>query len=57
MADLTPQAKADITKALLQANREVAFEAFRNALDARERQEGKLNINNDNLKRLSTTGS
>lgn len=57
MADLAAQ-KDDISKQLLAANRDMAFEAFRDALDARMKQEGKLQINEDNLKRLnSPTGS
>jgi len=51
--DLAKQAQ-DITQALLDQKREMAFEAFRTALDERIQQEGKLQYNQDSLKRLTT---
>ena len=49
-ADLTGKTKDDIRAALLDGKREMAFEAFRSALDARMKQSGELKINADNLK-------
>jgi hypothetical protein len=45
---------ADIQSQLLEARRNMAFDAFRKSLDTRMKQEGKLRINADNLKRLGT---
>ena len=49
-ADLTGKTKDDIQQQLLDGKREMAFEAFRSALDARMKQTGELKINADNLK-------
>jgi peptidyl-prolyl cis-trans isomerase D len=46
--------KATIETQALQAKRQAAYELFRSTLEARLRQEGKLRINQDNLKRLTT---
>jgi len=54
MADLPPQT-AQIKSQLLQAKQSAAFEAFRVALEDRLKSEGKLVINADALKRLSST--
>jgi peptidyl-prolyl cis-trans isomerase D len=48
-ADFEKQ-KKDLTEQVLQAKRNTAFEAFRTALEARLRQEGKLKIMPDRLK-------
>jgi hypothetical protein len=55
-ADLAKQ-QQDIQQQLLETRRTMAFEAFRTALDTRMRQEGKLKMNADNLKRISTPAS
>ena len=52
-ADLAKQ-QQDIQQQLLDARRTMAFEAFRTALDTRMRQEGKLKLNAENLKRITT---
>jgi peptidyl-prolyl cis-trans isomerase D len=52
-ADLAKQ-QQDIQQQLLDARRTTAFEAFRTALDNRMKQEGKLKLNAENLKRIST---
>ena len=44
----------DIQQTLLQSKQDAAFEAFRTALEDRLRSEGKLIINADQLKRLTT---
>ena len=49
-ADLTGKTKDDIDQQLLDGKREMAFEAFRSALDARMKQAGELKINAENLK-------
>ncbi len=49
-ADLTDKAKDDIDQQLLDGKREMTFEAFQKALDARMKQSGDLKINADNLK-------
>jgi peptidyl-prolyl cis-trans isomerase D len=49
-ADLAGKAKDDIEQQLLDGKREMAFEAFHAALDARMKQSGQLRINADNLK-------
>ena len=54
MSDLDKQ-KTDITQSLLATKRDMAFEAFHSALDARMKQEGKLKINADALKQISNT--
>jgi peptidyl-prolyl cis-trans isomerase D len=46
--------KASIETQALQSKRQAAYELFRSTLEARLRQEGKLHINEDNLKRLTT---
>jgi hypothetical protein len=38
----------------LQTKRQSAYELFRSTLETRLRQEGKLHINQENLKRLTT---
>ena len=39
---------------VLQQKRQVAYDLFKSALRTRLQQEGKLQINQDNLKRLTT---
>lgn len=51
-ADLAKQ-QTDIQQQLLDARRTMAFEAFRTALDTRMRQQGKLKMNAENLKRIT----
>ncbi len=51
--DLAKQ-KDQIEQDLLQSKRTAAFEAFRSALEARMKQEGKLAINNEVLKRMTS---
>jgi peptidyl-prolyl cis-trans isomerase D len=46
--------RAAIETQALQAKRQAAYELFRTSLEARLRQEGKLHINQENLKRLTT---
>jgi peptidyl-prolyl cis-trans isomerase D len=48
-ADFEKQ-KKDLTDQVLQTKRSLAFEAFRTALEARLKQEGKLRINTEKLK-------
>jgi peptidyl-prolyl cis-trans isomerase D len=55
-ADLAKQ-QQDIQQQLLDARRTMTFEAFRTALDNRIRQQGKLKVNAENLKRLSAPSS
>jgi peptidyl-prolyl cis-trans isomerase D len=50
--DLAKQ-RQDITQQLLDQRRELAFEAFRAALEQRIQQEGKLRYYEDNIKRLT----
>jgi peptidyl-prolyl cis-trans isomerase D len=45
-----------ITQELLQSKREAAYDAFRNALEQRLEQEGKIKYMPDNMKRLTTPG-
>src|SRR5579863_342626 len=52
--DLAKQ-KDQIEQQLLQAKQGAAFDAFRTALEDRLKQEGKLTINNEALKRISKT--
>ncbi len=47
-----PSQSAGIEQELLQAKRAMAFEAFRDALETRMKQEGKLVIRSDAMKRL-----
>ena len=51
--DFTKQ-KTTIEAQALQSKRQAAYELFRTTLEARLRQEGKLRINEDNLKRITT---
>jgi peptidyl-prolyl cis-trans isomerase D len=53
MDDLDKQ-KSAIETQVLQAKRQAAYELFRSSLEARLRQEGKLRINADNMKKLTT---
>jgi peptidyl-prolyl cis-trans isomerase D len=46
--------RATIEAQALQAKRQAAYELFRSSLEARLRQEGKLRVNQENLKRLTT---
>jgi len=46
--------KAVIETQALQVKRQAAYELFRSTLESRLRQEGKLHINQENLKRLTT---
>lgn len=55
-ADLAKQ-QQDIQQQLLDARRTMAFEAFRSALDNRMKQQGKLKMNAENLKRITTPTS
>ena len=54
--DLAKQ-RQDITQQLLDARREMAFEAFHSALDNRMKQDGTLRINAENLKRITTSAT
>jgi hypothetical protein len=54
--DLVKQ-KQEIAQQLLDARREMAFEAFRAALDNRMKQDGTLRINAENLKRITTSAA
>jgi peptidyl-prolyl cis-trans isomerase D len=54
-ADFEKQ-KKQLTDEVLQSKRSVAFEAFRTALEARLKQEGKLQIYNDKLKSFGSLG-
>jgi len=54
MEDLEKQRK-DLTDQLLGEKRAVAYESFRASLEDRFRKEGKLRINADNYKRLTTS--
>jgi len=46
--------RREVEQQVLQAKRAMAFEAFRTALEERLKQEGKLKINTDALKRLNS---
>ena len=46
--------KSKIEAQVLQQKRQTAYELFRTALRTRLQQEGKLRLNQDNLKRLRT---
>ena len=50
--DDLPGQRQEISQQLLQGRREMAYEAFRASLEARLRQEGKLEFNDENLRRL-----
>jgi len=52
--DFAKQAK-DIQQQLLQSKQEAAFDSFRSALEDRLRKEGKLTINEDAVKRLTSS--
>src|SRR6202043_2314100 len=54
-ADFEKQ-KKELTEQVLQTKRNAAFEAFRNALEARLKQEGKLQIMSDRLKAFGDIG-
>jgi len=54
-ADFEKQ-KKDLTEQVLQTKRNMAFEAFRTALEARLKQEGKLQIMPDRLKTFGDLG-
>jgi peptidyl-prolyl cis-trans isomerase D len=51
-----PAQRQEITEQLLQGRREMAFEAFRSSLEARLRQEGKLEYNDAAVRRLMNAG-
>jgi len=51
LADL-PTQRQEITQQMLQSRREMAYEAFRTSLETRLRSEGKLEFNDENLRRL-----
>jgi peptidyl-prolyl cis-trans isomerase D len=53
-ADFEKQ-KKDLTEQVLQSKRNVAFEAFRTALEARLKQEGKLTVFPDKLKSFGSS--
>jgi peptidyl-prolyl cis-trans isomerase D len=55
-ADLAKQ-QQDIQQQLLDSRRTMAFEAFRTALDNRMKQQGKLKVNADNLKRITSAST
>jgi hypothetical protein len=46
--------KSAVEARALQAKRQTAYELFRSSLETRLRQEGKLRVNQDNMKRLTT---
>jgi hypothetical protein len=54
-ADFEKQ-KKELTEQVLQTKRNTAFEAFRTALEARLKQEGKLQIMPDRLKAFGDVG-
>jgi peptidyl-prolyl cis-trans isomerase D len=53
--DFATQEKTVRTE-LLQQKRQAAYDLFRSALEARLQQEGKLHINEENLKRITSSG-
>jgi peptidyl-prolyl cis-trans isomerase D len=53
-ADL-PNQRQEITQQMLQSRRGMAYEAFRTSLETRLRSEGKLEYNEENLRRLMNT--
>jgi peptidyl-prolyl cis-trans isomerase D len=55
LADFDKQ-KTQLTKDLLESKRNLAFEAFRTALDTRLKQEGKLKLMPEKLKSFGTFG-
>ena len=50
--DDLPTQRQEITQQMLQSRREMAYEAFRKSLETRLRNEGKLEFNDENLRRL-----
>jgi hypothetical protein len=54
MADLANQTK-EISDQMLQTRRQMAYEAFRTALENRLKSEGRLEYNNANLQRLTNS--
>jgi peptidyl-prolyl cis-trans isomerase D len=54
MSDL-PKQRDEISQQVLATKRDMAFEAFHTALDARMKQQGKLHINADALKQVTST--
>ena len=46
--------KSKIEEQVLQQKRQTAYDLFRTALKTRLQQEGKLRVNQENLKRLTT---
>ena len=54
MADL-PNQRKDITDQMLQTRRQLAYDAFRTALENRLKSEGKLQYNNENMRRLTSS--
>ena len=54
MADLPNQSK-DITQQMLQTRRQMAYEAFRTSLENRLKNEGKLEYNDANMRRLTNS--
>ena len=46
--------KAKLQETVLQQKRQMAFDLFRTSLKTRLQQEGKVRLNTENLKRLST---
>jgi hypothetical protein len=53
-SDLPTQRK-EITDQMLQARRQMAYDAFRTSLENRLKSEGKLQYNAENLKRLTSS--
>ena len=51
--DFAKQQK-EISAQVLQSKRELAYEAFRSALEARLKRDGKVKLNPDNIKRLAS---
>jgi len=47
-----PTQRQEITQQMLQSRRELAYEAFRTSLETRLRNEGKVEYNDENLRRL-----
>ena len=47
-----PNQRQEITQQMLQSRREMAYEAFRTSLETRLRNDGRLQYNEDNLRRL-----
>ena len=47
-----PTQRQEMTQQMLQGRREMAYEAFRTSLETRLRSEGRLEFNDDNVRRL-----